>query len=102
MLETYAKMLNALQGQYITALEVDITLFETDFLAKHALNVSGTTKGGSGNPFPSSPKALSSASRQHFSTAPEEMFSLASASPSRALDLSADRCARNSILKAQC
>lgn len=52
MLEAYAEMLNALQGQYITAEDVGMTLADADFLAERAANVSGTTKGGSGNPSP--------------------------------------------------
>lgn len=52
MLEAYAEMLNALDGQYITAEDVGMTLADADFLAARAKNVSGTTKGGSGNPSP--------------------------------------------------
>jgi leucine dehydrogenase len=52
MLEAYAEMLNTLQGQYITAEDVGMTLADADFLAEHASNVSGTTRGGSGNPSP--------------------------------------------------
>lgn len=52
MLEAYAEMLNALEGQYITAEDVGMTLADADFLAARARNVSGTTKGGSGNPSP--------------------------------------------------
>ncbi|WP_269931928.1 Glu/Leu/Phe/Val family dehydrogenase [Aminobacter sp. HY435] len=52
MLEAYAEMLNALEGQYITAEDVGMTLADADFLAARARNVSGTTRGGSGNPSP--------------------------------------------------
>lgn len=52
MLEAYAEMLNTLAGQYITAEDVGMTLADADFLAERAANVSGTTKGGSGNPSP--------------------------------------------------
>ncbi|WP_457580376.1 Glu/Leu/Phe/Val family dehydrogenase [Ensifer canadensis] len=52
MLAAYAEMLNALVGQYITAEDVGMTLADADFLAERTPNVSGTTKGGSGNPSP--------------------------------------------------
>lgn len=52
MLEAYAEMLVALEGQYVTAEDVGMTLADADFLAERAPNVSGTTKGGSGNPSP--------------------------------------------------
>lgn len=52
LLEAYAEMLNALEGQYITAEDVGMTLADADFLAERATNVSGTTRGGSGNPSP--------------------------------------------------
>ena len=52
MLEAYAEMLNALVGQYITAEDVGMTLADADFLAERTPNVSGTTRGGSGNPSP--------------------------------------------------
>jgi leucine dehydrogenase len=52
LLEAYAEMLVALQGQYITAEDVGMTLADADFLRRYAPNVTGTTRGGSGNPSP--------------------------------------------------
>lgn len=52
MLEAYAEMLAALDGQFYTAEDVGLTLEDADFLAARAPNVTGTTRGGSGNPSP--------------------------------------------------
>lgn len=52
LLEAYAEMLCCLEGQYITAEDVGLSLADADFLGARAPNVTGTTKGGSGNPSP--------------------------------------------------
>jgi leucine dehydrogenase len=52
MLEAYAEMLLALNGQYFTGEDVGLTLADADFLRERTPNVTGTTKGGSGNPSP--------------------------------------------------
>lgn len=52
MLEAYAEMLAALNGQYFTGEDVGLTLADADFLRERTPNVSGTTIGGSGNPSP--------------------------------------------------
>lgn len=52
MLEAYAEMLLALNGQYFTGEDVGLTLADADFLRARTPNVTGTTKGGSGNPSP--------------------------------------------------
>lgn len=52
MLEAYAEMLAALDGQFITAEDVGLTIEDADFLRARASNVTGTTRGGSGNPSP--------------------------------------------------
>lgn len=52
MLEAYAEMLAALNGQYYTGEDVGLTLADANFLRERAPNVSGTTIGGSGNPSP--------------------------------------------------
>ena len=52
MLEAYAEMLAALNGQYFTGEDVGLTLADADFLRERTPNISGTTKGGSGNPSP--------------------------------------------------
>jgi len=52
MLEAYAEMLAALNGQYVTGEDVGLTLADADFLRQRTPNVSGTTIGGSGNPSP--------------------------------------------------
>lgn len=52
MLEAYAEMLAALNGQYFTGEDVGLTLADADFLRERTPNVTGTTVGGSGNPSP--------------------------------------------------
>ncbi|WEX09939.1 Glu/Leu/Phe/Val dehydrogenase dimerization domain-containing protein [Chelativorans sp. AA-79] len=52
LLTAYAEMLTALEGQFITAEDVGMTLADADFLRERAPNVVGTSKGGSGNPSP--------------------------------------------------
>ncbi|MBX9465227.1 MAG: amino acid dehydrogenase [Aquamicrobium sp.] len=52
MLEAYAEMLAALNGQYYTGEDVGLTLDDANFLRERTPNVSGTTVGGSGNPSP--------------------------------------------------
>lgn len=52
LLEAYAEMLLALNGQYFTGEDVGLTLSDADFLRERTPNVTGTTKGGSGNPSP--------------------------------------------------
>jgi leucine dehydrogenase len=52
LLEAYAEMLAALEGQFITAEDVGLTLADADFLRERTSNVCGTTRGGSGNPSP--------------------------------------------------
>jgi len=52
LLEAYAEMLCCLEGQYFTAEDVGLSLADADFLGERAPNVTGTTKGGSGNPSP--------------------------------------------------
>ncbi|TKT82862.1 Glu/Leu/Phe/Val dehydrogenase dimerization domain-containing protein [Aquamicrobium sp. LC103] len=52
MLEAYAEMLAALNGQYFTGEDVGLTLADADFLRARTPNVTGTTIGGSGNPSP--------------------------------------------------
>jgi leucine dehydrogenase len=52
LLAAYADMLAALAKTYITAEDVGMTLADADFLRARALNVTGTTEGGSGNPAP--------------------------------------------------
>jgi leucine dehydrogenase len=52
LLEAYAEMLAALGGQYFTGEDVGLTLADADFLRERTFNVTGTTKGGSGNPSP--------------------------------------------------
>lgn len=52
LLAAYAEMLVALEGQFITAEDVGMTLADADFLRQRASNVTGTTLGGSGNPSP--------------------------------------------------
>ncbi|UUP17472.1 Leu/Phe/Val dehydrogenase [Nitratireductor thuwali] len=52
LLEAYAEMLAALDGQYYTGEDVGLTLADADFLRERTPNVTGTTKGGSGNPSP--------------------------------------------------
>lgn len=52
LLEAYAEMLLALNGQYFTGEDVGLTLADADFLRERTPNVTGTTKGGSGNPSP--------------------------------------------------
>lgn len=52
LLEAYAEMLAALDGQYITAEDVGLTLEDADFLRSRTPNVTGTMRGGSGNPSP--------------------------------------------------
>lgn len=52
MLDAYAEMLLALDGQFFTAEDVGLTIEDADFLRARAPNVTGTTRGGSGNPSP--------------------------------------------------
>lgn len=52
LLKAYAEMLAALDGQYYTGEDVGLTLADADFLRERTPNVTGTTKGGSGNPSP--------------------------------------------------
>lgn len=52
LLDAYAEMLAQLEGQYITAEDVGLTLADADYLRERARNVAGTTSGGSGNPSP--------------------------------------------------
>jgi leucine dehydrogenase len=52
LLEAYADMLAALEGQFFTGEDVGLTLSDADFLHSRAPNVTGTTAGGSGDPSP--------------------------------------------------
>ena len=52
LLEAYADMLGALDGQFYTGEDVGFTLADADFLRSRTPNVTGTTIGGSGNPSP--------------------------------------------------
>ncbi|EKF19122.1 Glu/Leu/Phe/Val family dehydrogenase [Nitratireductor pacificus] len=52
LLEAYAEMLAALDGQYYTGEDVGFTVADADFLRARTPNVTGTTVGGSGNPSP--------------------------------------------------
>lgn len=52
LLDAYAEMLAALEGQYITAEDVGLSLEDADYLRARTPNVTGTTRGGSGNPSP--------------------------------------------------
>jgi leucine dehydrogenase len=52
LLEAYADMLGALDGQFYTGEDVGFTLADADFLRSRTSNVTGTTIGGSGNPSP--------------------------------------------------
>jgi leucine dehydrogenase len=52
LLEAYADMLAALDGQFYTGEDVGFTLADADFLRSRTPNVTGTTLGGSGNPSP--------------------------------------------------
>lgn len=52
LLDAYAEMLALLDGQYFTAEDVGLTLADADYLRERARNVTGTTRGGSGNPSP--------------------------------------------------
>jgi leucine dehydrogenase len=52
LLEAYADMLGALEGQFYTGEDVGLTLADADFLRSRVPNVTGTTIGGSGNPSP--------------------------------------------------
>ncbi|MET0600281.1 MAG: Glu/Leu/Phe/Val dehydrogenase dimerization domain-containing protein [Mesorhizobium sp.] len=52
LLEAYADMLAALDGQFYTGEDVGLTLADADFLRSRTGNVTGTTVGGSGNPSP--------------------------------------------------
>src|SRR5262245_25417678 len=52
LLEAYADMLGALDGQFYTGEDVGFTLADADFLRSRTANVTGTTIGGSGNPSP--------------------------------------------------
>ena len=52
LLDAYAEMLAALDGQYYTGEDVGLTLADADYLRARTQNVTGTTRGGSGNPSP--------------------------------------------------
>ena len=52
LLDAYAEMLAQLDGQYFTAEDVGLSLADADYLRERTRNVTGTTKGGSGNPSP--------------------------------------------------
>lgn len=52
LLDAYAEMLAALDGQYYTGEDVGLSLADADYLRARTPNVSGTTRGGSGNPSP--------------------------------------------------
>lgn len=52
MLEAYAEMLRTLQGTFITAEDVGMSLADADFLKTLTPNISGTSSGGSGDPSP--------------------------------------------------
>lgn len=52
LLEAYADMLAALEGQFFTGEDVGLTVADADFLRARTPNVTGTTQGGSGNPSP--------------------------------------------------
>lgn len=52
LLDAYAEMLAALDGQYYTGEDVGLTLADADYLRTRTQNVTGTTQGGSGNPSP--------------------------------------------------
>ena len=52
LLDAYAEMLAQLDGQYFTAEDVGLTLADADYLRERTRNVTGTTRGGSGNPSP--------------------------------------------------
>lgn len=52
LLDAYADMLARLDGQYFTAEDVGLTLADADYLRERTRNVTGTTKGGSGDPSP--------------------------------------------------
>lgn len=52
LLEAYAEMLAALEGQFFTGEDVGLTVTDADFLRARTPNVTGTTRGGSGNPSP--------------------------------------------------
>ncbi len=52
LLTAYAEMLAQLNGEYFTGEDVGLTLADADFLRALTPNVTGTTKGGSGNPSP--------------------------------------------------
>ncbi|WP_157014550.1 Leu/Phe/Val dehydrogenase [Mesorhizobium xinjiangense] len=52
LLSAYADMLAALEGQFYTGEDVGLTVADADFLRERTPNVTGTTKGGSGNPSP--------------------------------------------------
>jgi len=58
LLTAYAEMLAALEGQFITGEDVGLTLADADFLRVRAPNVTGTTRGGSGNPSPVTAKGV--------------------------------------------
>src|SRR5690606_14770550 len=52
LLDAYAEMLAALDGQFYTGEDVGLTLADADYLRERTTNVAGTTLGGSGNPSP--------------------------------------------------
>lgn len=52
LLDAYADMLGALEGQFYTGEDVGLSLADADFLRSRVPNVTGTTAGGSGNPAP--------------------------------------------------
>jgi leucine dehydrogenase len=52
LLDAYAEMLAALDGQFYTGEDVGLTVADADYLRARTGNVAGTTAGGSGNPSP--------------------------------------------------
>lgn len=52
ILDAYAEMLNAVADRFLTGEDVGLSLADADYLRDRAPNVSGTSRGGSGNPAP--------------------------------------------------
>lgn len=50
LMEKFGRFVEALQGKYITAKDVGVTLDDVDIIATQTKHVAGTTKGGSGDP----------------------------------------------------
>lgn len=50
LLKTYGEFVNALEGKYITAKDVGVTLKDMNTISQTCKYVAGTTKGGSGDP----------------------------------------------------